>query len=601
MKQIRLISLIVLVIAFFLVLVCCEDKPTSEIPDDQNGENVNSEPEPKPEPEQEPEDPFIRFTSEEFLAYIDSDTELTYDTNYDGELTWSTEDNDIIWLDEPIATGLELGEATVSISFEVDGTKYEATTKVKVMEKKYKITIEGEVYEAIRNTTYEDFFKELYGRKGHPEKEGYEFVEWYLDSDYLRVCHGYNKITDDITLYPLFEKYVYGIKIDRVYGYRSSVVINGQAVAISPSYNQDFNEVSLSNYDLVAFRYNPTKQGYFVVEVGNKVLYYDGFLLCLKKDSAESKEFLPKLTVGREVWLDSYSINKTTKIFFEHEIDTTVKELDLRDIDSRFVSAYDVTNKVDLGNKNGDSRAYPASTTKIITAMAALKYCPVNTTYKIGAEQDIMWQGSSPSTANLKKGQVWTLSELLYATLLPSGNDAAYAVAGLTINYLYPNNTWTAREQMDKFAELMNEVAKEAGATNSHFMVPDGNSYYKSDGSWDDRLTYHYVTANDMVKIARYAFSFGEIAEVVSTVGAAFSIDGTSYNYTNTNHLLNPAHSAHYQGTVGMKTGTTTPAGQCLVTGVFKDGRFVIVAVMYAGSGGRDSASLAVYKKIFGN
>ena len=146
----------------------------------------------------------------------------------------------------------------------------------------------------------------------------------------------------------------------------------------------------------------------------------------------------------------------------------------------------------------------------------------------------------------------------------------------------------------------MNEVAKEAGATNSHFMVPDGNSYYTSSGSWDDRLTYHYVTANDMVKIARYAFSFGEIAEVVSTVGVSFSIDGTNYSYTNTNHLLNPDHTYYYPGTVGMKTGTTNPAGQCLVTGVFKEDRFVIVAVMYAGSGGRDAASHAVYKKIFG-
>ena len=66
-----------------------------------------------------------------------------------------------------------------------------------------------------------------------------------------------------------------------------------------------------------------------------------------------------------------------------------------------------------------------------------------------------------------------------------------------------------------------------------------------------------------------------------------------------TNHLLNPNHSAHYEGTVGMKTGTTTPAGQCLITGVFKDNRLIIVAIMYAGDSGRDAASLAVYKKIF--
>ena len=135
----------------------------------------------------------------------------------------------------------------------------------------------------------------------------------------------------------------------------------------------------------------------------------------------------------------------------------------------------DVTNKKASGSKNGTSKAYPASTTKIITAMAALKYCPVTTTYTIGNELDLMWQGSSPGTANLKKGQTWTLAELLYATLLPSGNDAAYSVGALTIQYLYPDNNWTIRQRLDKFAELMNEVAMEAGAQYSHFMVPDGN------------------------------------------------------------------------------------------------------------------------------
>ena len=55
--------------------------------------------------------------------------------------------------------------------------------------------------------------------------------------------------------------------------------------------------------------------------------------------------------------------------------------------------------------------------------------------------------------------------------LLPSGNDAAYSVAALTIDVKEPGNKYTDREKIDKFAELMNEVALEAGATKSHFMV----------------------------------------------------------------------------------------------------------------------------------
>ena len=565
---------------------------------DPNG-NGNEDPNGNGNENPEPTGPFIRFPSEEVNIYLDVDYELEYETNYEGDITFSTNDDDMIWLDGETVTGLELGEAKITASFEVDGVTYSAELKLIINEVVYKISIEGVTYNAVKGTTYEDFLTETFGEKMYPEKEGYEFVEWYYDSNYKNICHSYSKVNSNVSLYPKYKKFIYGVKIDKVFGYHSGDIVNGQVVAISPSYDRNLNDLNLNFYDLVAVRYNPTLEDYFVVSVGEKKVYYDGFLLGFKQGSSEAKEFLPKLTVGTKVWLDNYSINKATKLELEHEIDPSISTINLDNISTSYASAYDVTNKVHLGDKAGDSRCYPASTTKIVTAMAALKYCPIDTTYKIGAELDLMWQGSSPGTAKLQKGQTWTLAELLYATLLPSGNDAAYSLGALTINYLYPNNTWTIREQLDKFAELMNEVAQEAGATRSHFMVPDGNSYYKSDGSWDDRLTYHYVTANDMVKITRYAFTFGEIAEVVSTVSKALTIDGTSYSYTNTNHLLNPTHGSYYNGTVGMKTGTTTPAGQCLITGVFKEGRFVIVAIMKAGSAGRDSASLAVYDLIF--
>ena len=628
MKAIKIINILLLVFVLFIVVVGCnhnhDDNHDGEnVVDPDNGSNTEDPNGNTDDPNgntddpngnngdpngnsgdnggngDEPEGPYVRFPSEEITIYLDVDYDLTYETNFDGEITLSTEDDDIIWLDEGTVTGLELGEATVTASFELEGVTYKATVKLIIKEVVFKISIEGVTYEATKGTTYEEFLTATFGEKMYPEKEGYEFVEWYYDSGYKNICHSYSKVNSNVSLYPKYKKFIYGVKIDKVFGYHSGDIVNGQVVAISPSYDRSLNDLNLSFYDLVAVRYNPTLEDYFVVSVGEKVVYYDGFLLGFKQGSSESREFVPKLTVGTKVWIDSYSINKATKLELEHEIDPSVTTLNLENISTSYASAYDVTNKVNLGSKAGDSRCYPASTTKIITAMAALKYCPIDTTYTIGAELDLMNQGSSPSTAGLKKGQTWTLAELLYATLLPSGNDAAYSVGALTINYLYPNNTWTIRERLDKFAELMNEVAQEAGATRSHFMVPDGNSYYKSDGSWDDRLTYHYVTANDMVKIARYAFTFGEIAEVVSTVSKSLTIDGKAYPFTNTNHLLNPAHSAYYNGTVGMKTGTTTPAGQCLVTGVFKEGRFVIVAIMKAGSAGRDSASLAVYDLIF--
>ena len=580
-----------------------EDPNGNEDPNNQdpngNEDPNNQDPNGNEDPNEE-DKPYIKFKVREAKVYQDFDYELEFETNYDGELEWTVGNEDYVWLDDTTVTGLELGETTVTVSFVLDGETYSDVIKIKVVEMEYKITINDVIYEVARGTLYEDFLKEVFGDKGYPEKEGYEFIGWYYDSNFKKECHDYSKINSNVSLYPRYKKYLYGMKVDKVYGYHASSAINGNVILIAPSYDGSFSSLNLSDYNLIAVRYDPSLEDYLVVKTNEKVLYYDGFLLGIKKNTAEETEFLEKLSVGTKVWLDSYSCIKASKILLEHEIDQSVTPVSMAAIDSTFVSAYDVTNKVNLGSKNGDMRAYPASTTKIITAMAALKYCPVNTTYTIGNELDLMNQGSSPSTAGLVKGQTWTLSELLYATLLPSGNDAAYSVGALTIQYLYPNNTWTIRERLDKFAELMNEVAREAGATNSHFMVPDGNSYYVGGGStWDDRLTYHYVTANDMVKIVRYALSFGELAEVVSTVSKSLSIGGKSYSWTNTNHLLNPAHSYYYAGTVGVKTGTTTPAGQCLITAVFKEERLVIVAIMKAGSSGRDAASHAVYNLIF--
>ena len=199
------------------------------------------------------------------------------------------------------------------------------------------------------------------------------------------------------------------------------------------------------------------------------------------------------------------------------------------------------------------------------------------------------------------KGQVWTIRNLLYAALLPSGNDAAYGLAECTIEKLYPNNNWTARQRIDEFAKLMNETAKELGMYNSHFMTPDGNSYYTNGSTWDIRLSDHYVCAADMCVLANYAFRIPEIAEVVRTSHIDILVGSKNFSFNNTNLLLRPDSQYYLNYIVGLKTGTTTPAGYCLITGAFKNNRFIIVVVLKATStAARNTDSRAIYAKIFG-
>ena len=197
-------------------------------------------------------------------------------------------------------------------------------------------------------------------------------------------------------------------------------------------------------------------------------------------------------------------------------------------------------------------------------------------------EFDVTYEGDSPSTAGLQKGQMWTLRQLLYALMLPSGNDAAYVIAAGVARSIKGNENLNIREQLEYFNNLMNNVAKKIGAHNSHFMVPDGNSYYNSDGSWSNRLSQHYVTADDMIKFAMLALNYSMLAKVVSTYTINFSIvSEKAYTFYNTNLLIKPIRSEVYlKNAIGIKTGTTNPGGYCLICAYEVDGRIVIASIL---------------------
>ena len=196
------------------------------------------------------------------------------------------------------------------------------------------------------------------------------------------------------------------------------------------------------------------------------------------------------------------------------------------------VDAY--TGKV-LYEKNADDKAYPASTTKILTLITALE----NSNRKevvIISERAASMEGSS---AYLKAGEKYTFSDILYGMMLPSGNDASVALAE------------HIGGSMENFVKLMNSSAKLMGAKNSSFV--------NSSGLPNEN---HYTTARDMAKIAVYAMQNKAFREIVSTEKVSWPRKNAlqPYELRNTNQIL-----GNFFGANGIKTGYTQVAQKCLV------------------------------------
>lgn len=209
-----------------------------------------------------------------------------------------------------------------------------------------------------------------------------------------------------------------------------------------------------------------------------------------------------------------------------------------------------LTGKV-LYEKNAHQQYSMASTTKIMTALVALEKGNMEDTVTVSANA----AGTEGSSIYLKAGEKIKLGDLLYGLMLESGNDAAIAVAE------------HIGGSVAKFADMMNEKAKEIGAKNSHFMNPNG---LDEDG--------HYTTAYDLALITRAALKNKDFAQIVSTKKKTISNGTENYGRSLSNHnkLLNL-----YKGCVGVKTGFTKKTGRCLVSAAVRN-NFQVIAVTLA-------------------
>ncbi len=248
----------------------------------------------------------------------------------------------------------------------------------------------------------------------------------------------------------------------------------------------------------------------------------------------------------------------------------TTKE-DLKKINSSIKSSAAIVMEATTGkiiySKNGNAIKYPASTTKILTAIIAIEQSSLNDMALV-SEYAVTSIPSGYTNANIQVGETLSIKDLLYALMLASANEAAVVIA----EHISGSNS--------EFAELMNKKAIEIGCKNTHFINANG-MHNKS----------HYTTAYDMALITQYAMKNKTFRQIVSTT--SYTLPATKvypYNsrtFTNTNSLIivnknNVPNNFYYPSAIGVKTGFTSPAGNCLVSAANNNGLEFITVILGA-------------------
>ncbi len=250
---------------------------------------------------------------------------------------------------------------------------------------------------------------------------------------------------------------------------------------------------------------------------------------------------------------------------------TTVRTLPKSFIDRNTSSTYialgDTTGRM-LYSKQADKKAYPASLTKLLTAIVVAENTTADTEFTVGNE--VYMIDPQSSRAYLTVGTRLTREQLLQAMLLPSGNDAAYVAAVQTGRLLAANDQLSNQAALDTFMKKMNETATRLGCTGTHFANPDGI-----------HEANHYTTAADMLKIAIAALQQESVARVVAQASVNTKLlSGQTVTWANTNRLLKADTVYHYEAANGLKTGSTDQAGYCLAASATKDGRTSVAVVL---------------------
>lgn len=218
-----------------------------------------------------------------------------------------------------------------------------------------------------------------------------------------------------------------------------------------------------------------------------------------------------------------------------------------------------------LYQKSADLRMSPASLTKIMTALLVIEDGDLDKRVRVSERA----AETGESSIWLEAGEVLTRRELLYALMLSSANDAAVALAESV-----------AGDEED-FVAMMNRRARELGLKNTHFSNPHGLE-----------AAGHYTTARDLAFLTRYAMTNPVFSEIVATKAAVIPWEGHPWKRQlfNKNRLL-----FRYEGAIGVKTGYTKRAGNCLVGAARRGNLSLIVVVLNSPQVYEDAEKLLDY------
>jgi D-alanyl-D-alanine carboxypeptidase (penicillin-binding protein 5/6) len=252
------------------------------------------------------------------------------------------------------------------------------------------------------------------------------------------------------------------------------------------------------------------------------------------------------------------------------------------------------TGKI-LFEKNKDKQLYPASTTKILTALLAIENGNLNEIVTVGNEANLA--PGDGSIACLDLGEKISLKNLITGLMVASGNDAALTIGAHIGRIKEGDPSMEYQEALNKFCGMMNARANQLGATNSHFSNPHG--YHDQE---------HYTTAHDLALIAREAMKHDFFREVIQKTLVEYpdwnDVDKNDPSkkqiryWLNKNRLLDKNNKkCYYPFATGIKTGYTSNAMHCLVSSATKDGINLIAVILKSTKDGQwaDSQKLLEY------
>jgi len=244
---------------------------------------------------------------------------------------------------------------------------------------------------------------------------------------------------------------------------------------------------------------------------------------------------------------------------------------DAPDISAEGSVVMDLTTGKVLFEKNPDEKLYPASLTKMLTAILVIENLSLGKTLK--ADDEVTSVGGS--RLNMKTGEQIGAKDALYVMMIGSCNDLAVLLAKAVSG------------SVEEFAKLMNQKAAELGCTGSNFVNPSGLH--------DDD---HYTTAHDMALIAKYCMDNVIFRDIVRNAtfeytrgsgaenpGSVDTIKTTNWMLNDTTHTMyvgNVKRTPMYEGCIGIKTGTTSQARGCLAAAAVRGSTTMLTVVMHS-------------------